>query len=87
MLRVLKKRGRAIVTAPYGSGRRPEYRVYNRKTLDRIVEGFSIVREEFYRYDSGIWKRCSENLARKTNTMVPDYFHSAACVCLLLEKR
>ncbi len=87
MLRVLKKRGRAIVTGPYGSDRRPEYRVYNRRALDRIVEGFSIVREEFYRYDAGIWKRCSETLARKTDSMLPDYFHNTACVCLLLEKR
>ncbi|MGI0013643.1 MAG: class I SAM-dependent methyltransferase [Nitrososphaera sp.] len=87
MLRVLKKGGRAIVTAPYGTGRTPEYRLYDRKALDRIVGEFSVVKEEFYRYDAGIWKRCSESLAKKTESKVPDYFHSAVCVCLLLEKR
>ena len=87
IFRLLKKRGSAIITVPYGKGGKPEHRVYNRKALGRLIRRFSVTRKEFYRYSSGKWKKCSQAAADNTNSPVPLHFHSNACACLLLEKQ
>ncbi len=84
IFRILKRDGSAIVTVPYGSGHERSHRIYNRKTLDRLIKGFSIARIEFYRYSYGKWKKCSKDAAEKAR--VPEHFHNAACACLLLKK-
>jgi SAM-dependent methyltransferase len=88
MFRLLKKRGSAIVTVPYGSGaNKLEYRVYDRETLGRLVRDFSIAKKEFYRYDARRWKKCSQAAADWADSQVSLHFHSAACACLLLRKQ
>jgi SAM-dependent methyltransferase len=83
IFRILKRDGSAIVTVPYGSGER-SHRVYNGKNMNRLTRNFSVAKMEFYRYSQGKWKRCSKAAAEKAK--VPEYFHNAACVCLLLKK-
>jgi hypothetical protein len=84
IFRILKRDGSAIVTVPYGSGYDQTHRVYNGKNMNRLTRNFSVAKMEFYRYSQGKWKRCSKAAAEKAK--VPEYFHNAACVCLLLKK-
>lgn len=86
IFRILKKGGSAIVSVPCGSSHKRSHRVYERKKLDALTRDFSILRKEFYRYDAGRWKKCSQVAADNTRAKVPDRVHSAACVCLLLQK-
>jgi Caenorhabditis protein of unknown function, DUF268 len=92
VLRVLRKRGSAIITFPYGKINKPNHRVYNRHSLSRLVSvdnGFSVAKKEFYCYYAGTWKRCSQATADRLiadDLEVPLHFHSAICGCLLLRK-
>lgn len=86
IFRILKKDGSAIITVPYGRSNKPEHRVYNRKTLGKLVSHLSVEKKEFYNYKAGKWKKCSQAAAERANLQVPLHFHSAACVCLLLKK-
>lgn len=87
--RILKKRGRAIITVPYGvrNSTGLSHRVYSRTSLARLVRGFRVVRMSFYRYELGRWARCSAGAADKPSHPAPLHFHSSVCVCLLLERR
>ena len=95
VLRVLKKGGSAIITVPYGKIKKPDHRVYDRHSLCRLVavdNGFSVAKKEFYSYDAGKWKRCSQGtadsmIAAAADVQAPLHFHSATCACLLLRKR
>jgi SAM-dependent methyltransferase len=94
ILRILKKRGRAIITVPYGKIKKPDHRVYGRQALSRLVAAvneFSIsVKEEFYCYDAGRWKRCRQDTAERMiadDAQAPLHFHSVTCACILLRKR
>jgi SAM-dependent methyltransferase len=87
ILRVLKKGGSAIITVPYGKAKKPDHRIYDRKALAKLASSFSIVKKEFYRYDSGKWKKCSQAEAGRADAPVPLHFHNAACACLLLKKQ
>jgi SAM-dependent methyltransferase len=84
--RLLKKGGSAIITVPYGKGKKPEHRIYNRDTLYKLAAGLSIEKKEFYRYDSGKWKKCSQAVADRVDVQLPTYLHSAVCACLVLNK-
>lgn len=86
--RVLKTRGLAIITVPYGPIKRPDHRVYDRKGLLKLSRGFEIVRAKFYRYTRGRWTKCSQMIAdKKETTQYPLYLHNSACSCLLLKKK
>jgi hypothetical protein len=94
ILRILKKRGRAIITVPYGKIKKPDHRVYDRQALSRLVAAvneFSIsAKEEFYCYDAGRWKRCRQDTAERMiadDAQAPLHFHSVTCACILLRKR
>jgi SAM-dependent methyltransferase len=96
VLRVLKKGGSAIITVPYGKIKKPDHRVYDRHSLCRLVavdNGFSVAKKEFYSYDAGKWKRCSQGTADRmiaaavAGVQAPLHLHSATCACLLLRKR
>jgi SAM-dependent methyltransferase len=95
ILRILKKRGRAIITVPYGKIKKPDHRVYDRQALSRLVAAvneFSIsAKEEFYCYDAGRWKRCRQDTAERMiadDAQAPSlHFHSVTCACILLRKR
>jgi SAM-dependent methyltransferase len=87
IFRLLKKRGSAIITMPYGKGFKPEQRVYDRKALGRLIPRFSVAKKEFYRYSAGKWKKCSQAAADSANSPIPLNFHSTACACLLLKKQ
>jgi SAM-dependent methyltransferase len=94
ILRILKKGGSAIITVPYGKIKKPNHRVYDRHALSRLVagdNGFSIAaKKEFYSYDAGKWKRCSQGAADRMiadDVQAPLHFHSAICACILLRKR
>ena len=83
--RLLKKGGSAVITVPYGKGKKPEHRIYNRNTLYKLAAGLSIAKKEFYRYDSGKWKKCGQAVADRVDVQVPAYLHSAVCACLVLK--
>jgi len=86
--RVLKKGGSAVITVPYGKGKKPEHRIYDRNALSRLAAGLSTAKKEFYRYDSGgKWIRCSQTIADRVDVPVPARLHSAVCACLLLKKK
>jgi hypothetical protein len=87
IFRILKKKGGAVITVPYGKGVKPDHRVYDRKALTKLVSPFSVAKKEFYCYTSGKWIRCSQAAADRANSNVPLHFHSAACVCLVLKKQ
>lgn len=94
ILRILKRRGSAIITLPYGKINNHEHRVYDRYALSRLVavdNGFSVAtKKEFYGYERGRWKRCSQGIADRMiayDVQVPLHFHSVTCACILLTKR
>jgi SAM-dependent methyltransferase len=95
ILRILKKGGSAIISVPYGKIKKLNYRVYDRHALSRLVavdnEEFSVAaKKEFYCYDAGKWKRCSQSTADRNiadDVHAPLHFHSVTCVCILLRKR
>ncbi|HUG96211.1 MAG TPA: methyltransferase domain-containing protein [Nitrososphaera sp.] len=87
IFRVLKKGGSAIVTVPYGRGEKPDHRIYDKRTLGRLAGGFSVAKQEFYRYDAGKWTKCSQEAAGRADSQVPLHFHGAACACMLLRKQ
>jgi ubiquinone/menaquinone biosynthesis C-methylase UbiE len=94
IVRVLKKGGNAIITVPYGKVTKPTHRVYDRHALSRLldVNTGSLVetRKEFYCYEAGKWKRCSQGTADRMiadEVQDPLHFHSKTCACILLRKR
>jgi SAM-dependent methyltransferase len=95
ILRILKKGGSAIISVPYGKIKKLNYRVYDRHALSRLVavdnEEFSVAaKKEFYCYDAGKWKRCSQSTADRNiadDVHAPLHFHSVTCACILLRKR
>ncbi|MDP9462849.1 MAG: class I SAM-dependent methyltransferase [Thermoproteota archaeon] len=95
ILRILKKGGSAIISVPYGKIKKLNYRVYDRHALSRLVavdnEEFSVAaKKEFYCYDAGRWKRCSQSIADGNiadDVHAPLHFHSMTCACILLRKR
>lgn len=95
ILRILKKGGSAIISVPYGKIKKLNYRVYDRHALSRLVavdnEEFSVAaKKEFYCYDAGKWKWCSQSTADRNiadDVHAPLHFHSVTCACILLRKR
>ena len=94
ILRILKKGGSAIITVPYGKIEKLDHRVYNRLALSRLLavdNRFSVTaKKEFYCYDAGKWKRCSQGAADRMiadDLQAPLHFHSMTCACILLRKR
>jgi SAM-dependent methyltransferase len=94
ILRILKKGGSAIITVPYGKIKKLDHRVYDRYALSRLVavdSEFSVAaKKEFYCYDAGKWKRCSQGAADRMiadDVQAPLHFHSVTCACILLKKR
>ena len=95
ILRILKKGGSAIISVPYGKIKKLNYRFYDRQALSRLVavdnEEFSVAaKKEFYCYDAGKWKRCSQSTADRDiadDVHAPLHFHSMTCACILLRKR
>jgi ubiquinone/menaquinone biosynthesis C-methylase UbiE len=87
IFRVLKKGGSAIITVPYGKGGGLDHRVYDRRSLAKLAIRFFVAKKEFYRYEAGKWKKCSQADADRAASEVPLHFHNAACACLLLKKQ
>lgn len=87
IFRMLKKGGSAIITVPYGMGKKPDHRVYDKRALGSLVGRFSVTKQEFYRYDTGKWTKCSQTATGRADFQVPLHFHGAACTCLLLKKQ
>ena len=87
IFRMLKKGGSAIITVPYGTGEKPDHRIYDKMALGILAAGFSVAKQEFYRYDAGKWTKCSQEAAGRADSPVPLHFHAAACACLLLRKQ
>lgn len=88
ILRVLRKGGSAIVTVPYGRtlvlGER--HRIYDRRSLAELADGFASVRHEFYQYTKGKWLKCTQQVAdSRYSEVVPQEFHAAVCACMLLK--
>jgi ubiquinone/menaquinone biosynthesis C-methylase UbiE len=94
IVRILKKGGSAIISVPYGKVTEPTHRVYDRDALSRLlnVDTGSLVdaRKEFYCYNAGKWKKCSQGTADRMiadDLQAPLHFHSLTCACILLRKR
>jgi SAM-dependent methyltransferase len=87
IFRILKRGGSSVITVPYGSENKPDHRVYDKKSLAKLTGRFSVAKKEFYRYDAGKWKKCSQADADNARSQVPLHFHSPACACLLLKKQ
>jgi ubiquinone/menaquinone biosynthesis C-methylase UbiE len=88
--RILKKGSTLVLTLPYGKMTQgKDHRIYDRNSLANLISKFSRVKSEFYRYDKGKWKKCTnqsavDNMANREQT--PLYLHSGICVCLWLKK-
>jgi len=86
--RILKKGGKVILTVPYvgrASFTVSEFeRRYNRTRLNKLIQGFTIIREDyFYPFmtdEGGIWVRVDRNLADKI------VFTKPGVACLVLKK-
>jgi SAM-dependent methyltransferase len=96
IFRILKKRGRAILTVPYEDkniqGYIREHRIYNSSTLARLITRFHVRKKEYYIYANGKWKNCrnkdiTNELRLFANSEVPQYLHSRICLCLVLERK
>lgn len=85
--RMLKKDGRAIITVPYGMEKKLEHRIYDKNSLAKLVNHFSVAKVEFYRFHAGKWIKCSQEDAGRPNSQIPLHLHGAACACLLLRKQ
>jgi SAM-dependent methyltransferase len=87
ILRILNRRGSAIITIPYGKiNYKLDHRVYDRHSLSRLVaadNGFSVAaKKEFYCYNAGKWKKCSQGIADRRiayDVLAPLHFHSMTC--------
>jgi SAM-dependent methyltransferase len=95
IFRILKKGGRLILTVPYADGsihgNHKDHRIYNSRTLSKLISRFRVKRKEFYIYVEGKWKNCKwtnhvNKLQLFGHTEIPRYLHSRVCLCLLLEK-
>jgi SAM-dependent methyltransferase len=89
--RILKSSGTALVTVPYGRSAivvSKSHRVYDRRTLAALASPMSTAKSEFYCYNSGKWKKCSQVLADRVEigAHLHGKFHGLACACLLLKK-
>ncbi len=96
IFRILKKRGRVILTIPYEDkniqGYIREHRIYDSPTLARLITGYRVKKKEYYIYVNGKWKSCRNkdigtDLRLFAKSEVPQYLHSRICLCLLLEKK
>lgn len=53
---LLKKSGQLILTCPYGEGGvTPKHRIYDALTLVRLIEGFEVRREHYFRRSEDCW--------------------------------
>ena len=78
--RVLKKKGRFIITVPFGlRGQNPFYRIYDAETLRALLKDFSIIEEKYFRtIDRKYWiVDIKENLA---NLDSRPYTQAVACI-------
>jgi ubiquinone/menaquinone biosynthesis C-methylase UbiE len=96
IFRILKKRGRVILTVPYEDksiqGYIREHRIYNSSMLTRLITRFHVRKREYYIYVKGKWKNCrNKDIANESRLFaqseIPQYLHSRICLCLLLEKQ
>jgi ubiquinone/menaquinone biosynthesis C-methylase UbiE len=95
IVRILKKGGNAIISLPYGKVTKSTHRVYDRHALFRLLDldtgSLVEARKEFYCYNAGRWKRCSQGTADRRmiadDVQAPLHFHSMTCACILLRKR
>ncbi len=86
--RVLRKGGIAVLTVPYGKASANRHgRVYDRHDLQILLKDFAVTKKEFYSYQKGRWKKCSQAAADRYSGYVPSHLHSGVCACIALTKR
>jgi SAM-dependent methyltransferase len=95
IFRILKKRGRVVLTIPYVDHRvesnESNCRIYNSEIFSELARYFEVKKEEFYVYVNGIWRLCNRSdleheLGDHRYNTVPNYLESLVCLGLILEK-
>jgi len=84
MRRISKPAGIIILTIPFGKAKiiRPFSRIYDEALINQLVQGFEIIKEEYYYQDSGDdWIRCAKN-----DVFLVDATPDRYPLCLLLLK-
>lgn len=83
MHRILRPGGSLILTFPFGKAKilRPYCRIYDSKTVDNLIQGLSIDRNEYFMQDkNGDWYRCTKEEAEKYNSTI---YKSPICLIKL----
>jgi len=78
--RVLKKKGRFIITVPFGlRGQNPFYRIYDTETLQALLKNFNIIEEKYFKVvDRKYWMPdLKENLSNLSSLI---YTQAVACI-------
>ena len=80
---LLKKSGKMVLTLPVGKdgvfGNR--HRVYGKIRLPELLEGWNIVREEYWTKNKDVWFECSRHKALRTKSSA--HFYSLGCFVLV----
>ncbi len=85
--RILKNGGIFILTLPFGIRRTTKvFRVYDRESLYKLIDGFEIIKKEFFRnYEDKYWCPTSEKEAEKQDLNKRN--RNGANVCLVLKNK
>lgn len=84
--RIMKDDGNLILTLPFGKAKivRPFHRIYDRKGLQRLTAGLTILSKEFYiKNNDGYWVKCGEREAERIDATLTQ---ESAVACLNLSK-
>jgi len=67
MQRALKPKGIMLFTAPYSNeySIRPGARIYDKKRLDEMLSGFTVVSKIIYVQNNDIWEEADENISKE----------------------
>ncbi len=81
--RILRKGGKLIMTVPFGKPgvRKGKYRVYDAKMLEKLLNGFKVIKQEFYVCTSDkYWQPADEGAAARTDSLTTDAIQAVVCV-------
>lgn len=69
IIRILKPKGRLMVTVPFGQEATTSwYRVYSKRRLKKLFRGLIFIKIAFFIKENSIWRRSKEQEAGKTDS-------------------